>query len=409
MRFNKYFPFAAIYFFVNAVGLPFGLTYTTLLAPFFYAWILLTRKKEMLLPFIAILSPFIIFHLFVVGVDRQSYIISLLNIVGVYIFCQAFFTFLKVCKDPEQVFRKILIINFILCVVGVFFYFTPWDNLFWIRQRLTKDVLDFRRFKMFTYEASYYATLFIPIFFFYLLQYLFNQNSIKGYWLLPMLFLPFILSFSTGVIIASLLAGILTTLLWFRQLLSKRRILNMIVNATALLVSAMVILVLFFRDNPIFTRIGNIFSGADSSAKGRTVDSFILAQKMLAEKNEWWGVGLGQVKLLGHDIVQSYYLYNMEFTATIPNGLAEMLAVFGWLGFSLKLLIEISLFFFTKVWSNYYRLMLFFFIFVYQFTGSFLTNLAEYVIWILAFTNIFRQFDVKLSQRVPLTDSIRVS
>jgi hypothetical protein len=34
--------------------------------------------------------------------------------------------------------------------------------------------------------------------------------------------------------------------------------------------------------------------------------------------------------------------------------------------------------------------------FVYQFVGSFATNLAEFVIWILAFTNVFRQFDVKI-------------
>jgi len=61
----------------------------------------------------------------------------------------------------------------------------------------------------------------------------------------------------------------------------------------------------------------------------------------------------------------------------------------------LRLIIEIALFFHTKVWRNYYRLLLFFFVFIYQFTGSFITNVAEYVIWILAFTNIFHQFDVK--------------
>lgn len=42
--------------------------------------------------------------------------------------------------------------------------------------------------------------------------------------------------------------------------------------------------------------------------------------------------------------------------------------------------------------------MLFIFMFIYQFVGSFATNLAEYVIWILAFTNVFRQFDVKANK-----------
>ncbi|HET9430639.1 MAG TPA: hypothetical protein VFO70_05650, partial [Chitinophagaceae bacterium] len=76
--------------------------------------------------------------------------------------------------------------------------------------------------------------------------------------------------------------------------------------------------------------------------------------------------------------------------------MAETLAIFGWVGFWIKLLVELALFYFTKVWTNYYRLLLFFFIFIYQFTGSFITNMAEYVIWILAFTNVFKQFDSRL-------------
>jgi hypothetical protein len=409
MKFNKYFPFAALYFFVNALALPFGLTYTTLLAPFFYCWILLTRKKDVLLPFFALLLPFFLLHWFVVGVDRMSYFISLLNLTGVYIFCQAVYTFFKVAKEPEKVFKRILVINFIFCFLGIIFYFTPWDELFWIRQRLTRDVLDFRRFRLFTYEASHYATMFIPLFFFYLLQYVFRQNTIKSAWLLPMLFLPFILSFSTGVILTAILAGILTTLTWLRQLLTKRRILNLWLNGIAAISFILVFLVLFYRDNPLFTRLSNIFSGADSSSKGRTSEAFILAQKMLEGKSEWWGIGLGQVKIVGHDIVQGYYLYNMEFVATIPNGMAETLAIFGWVGFSLKLLIEIGLFFITKVWSNYYQLMLFFFMFIFQFTGSFITNIAEYVIWILAFTNVFSQFNVRISQRPATTATITAS
>ena len=62
---------------------------------------------------------------------------------------------------------------------------------------------------MFTYEPSYYALLFVPVFFFFLLQYYFRQNSIRGYWLLPMLGLPLLLSFSIGVMgaILALLIG----------------------------------------------------------------------------------------------------------------------------------------------------------------------------------------------------------
>ena len=96
MKVNKYFPFAFIYFFVNSVALPFGVTYTALLAPFFYFWILLRRKKEIVFPFVIILTPFIIMQVLYVDVVRKVYFYSLLNVIFVYIFCQAVYTFLNV-------------------------------------------------------------------------------------------------------------------------------------------------------------------------------------------------------------------------------------------------------------------------------------------------------------------------
>src|SRR5690348_5757803 len=97
MKVSKYLPFVLIYFFVNSLFLPFGLTYTSLLAPLFYAWILIVRKKETVLPFLLILLPFVCVHLFFIMVDEKSYFFSLLNFIAVYISCQAVYTFLKVC------------------------------------------------------------------------------------------------------------------------------------------------------------------------------------------------------------------------------------------------------------------------------------------------------------------------
>ncbi len=56
------------------------------------------------------------------------------------------------------------------------------------------------------------------------------------------------------------------------------------------------------------------------------------------------------------------------------------------------------LFVYTKVWRNYYRLLLFVFVFIYQFTGSFITNIAEYVIWIMVFTTVFKEYDVEKAE-----------
>jgi len=400
MKINKYFPFAFVYFFINSLALPFGVTYTAILAPFFYAWILLKRKKEIVFPFIVLLAPFIIVHLLYTDTVRKVYFYSLLNLVLVYIFCQAVYTFLKNCRNIEKIFRNLLIINFILCLAAIILYFTPWYQWVWIEQNLTEGIENFRRMKLFTYEASYYATLFVPLFCFYMLQYLFRQNTIRGWLLLLMLFLPYVLSFSFGVMAAIFLSGLLTYIFYFRSLTKKRRIFNGIIFTGVFSGLAASVIYFFLQNNFFVLRLTNIFSGNDTSGRGRTSDAFLLANKLLQKRDEYWGIGLGQIKIIGETILRKYYMYGGEFVATIPNAAAETLTIFGWIGLTTRLFLEIFFFFHTKVWANYYRLWLFFFMFIYQFTGSFITNVAEYVIWILAFTNVFYQFDVKKEKSV---------
>jgi len=406
MKINKYFPFAFLYFFLNSFALPFGLTYTAILAPFFYIWILMGRKKEIILPFITVLAPFVIVHLFYDDISRKVYFYSLVNLVLVYIFCQAVYTFLKDCNDVERIFSKLLAFNTAFCLVAIVLYFTPWQYLLWYEQNLTEGVSNFRRLKLLTYEPSYYATLLVPIFCFYTLQYLFRQNQIRGRLLLPMIVLPFLLSFSFGVIAALFVSALLTYLLYFRSLTKRRRVFNSVVFAGSFSLMASSIIYYFFRNSFLMRRLINIVSGNDTSGNGRTSDAFVLARKMLATRNEFWGIGPGQIKIIGGTILRNYYLYSGEFVATIPNATAETLAIFGWVGLSMRIFIEIFLFFYTKVWTNYYRLWLYLFVFIYQFTGSFITNVAEYVIWIFAFTNVFRHFDVvkreSFSHAIPL-------
>ena len=388
-------PFAFVYFFLNTVALPFGLTYTALLAPLFYVWMLFVRKEEVLLPFLVILLPYIIVHLTIVDADTETYALSLLNLVVVYIFCQAVYTFLLVCRDIEKIFRTILIFTFILCLLAIPLYFTPWYYITWDEQVLTEDVGRLIRLKLFTYEPSYFALLFTPFFFYFLLQYLFRQNAIRGIVLLPMLFLPFLLSLSIGVTGTIFMATLLTWLLYFRRLTRKRRVANSVLTSSAFAGLIIAVAGFFFGNNQLFVRLSNVFSGRDISGKGRTVDAFLLAEKILQEGNEYFGVGLGQIKIVGNDIIRNYYFYDVNLTVTIPNAAAETLAIFGWTGLVLRIGLEIFLFFYTRVWTNYFRLLLFTFIFIYQFTGSFITNIAEYVIWILAFTKVFPQFNVK--------------
>jgi hypothetical protein len=279
-------------------------------------------------------------------------------------------------------------------------YFTPYYQVMWIEQNLTQGIKDFRRMKLFTYEASHYATLMVPLFCFYLLQYLFKQNIIKGWLLIPMIILPLVLSMSFGVIACLVMSGMIAYLLYFSRLTRLRRVFNAVVFAGVVLIIGAFVVYFFFEDSFFVLRLTNVLNGQDSSGKGRAYDAYILAQQLVQMKNPYWGVGLGQIKIIGADVIGNYYLYNQDFVATIPNAVAETFAVFGWIGLTLRFLAEFFFFSYTRVWTNYYRLWLFLFIFLFQFIGSFITNIAEYVIWILAFTEVFRQFAVSRSDRI---------
>jgi hypothetical protein len=206
---------------------------------------------------------------------------------------------------------------------------------------------------------------------------------------------------------ALFVSGLMVYMIHFGSLTRKRRIFNSIVSTVVVSLLAVSIIYIFFHDSFLVLRLENIFSGNDTSGKGRTYDAFFLANKLLQKRNEYWGVGLGQIKIIGAGILRDYYMfdyyvYGQDFVASIPNAAAETLAVFGWVGFVLRLFAEIFFFFYTKTWTNYFRLWLFLFVFIYQFTGSFITNVAEYVIWLLAFTNVFFQFDVRKQRRADI-------
>jgi hypothetical protein len=192
------------------------------------------------------------------------------------------------------------------------------------------------------------------------------------------------------------IAILLICILYFKNLVRKKRVVNILVLLFLVVLPMIVFIYLFYPGNPLFSRINNIFAGEDPSGRGRTFEAFILAEKLLAEKSSTWGIGLGQIKIMGADIIRNFYLYPVDYPViAIPNAIAETLTIFGWVGLTIRLLIQVLLFLYTRVWTNYFRMCLFLFIFIYQFTGSFITNIAEYVIWILAFTEVFPQFKIK--------------
>jgi len=406
MKINKYLPFAFIYFFLNIVGLPFGLLYTMLLTPLFYYWISTNGKKQILLKFFLFFLPFIVNQL-INGVDLFHYVRSLVIFFTVYIFCYAFHTLITTYKGMEGIFNKILTVNFLLTLIALLFVFTPYRSIFWGQWSLTSGetrISDWPRLKMFTFEPSYYATLFAPIFSFYFIKLILKQVSKNQLLLTLMIVLPLILALSMGSIASLILAMSILFLLNIGKILTSKKLLYSFIALSLSAFLIVIVLLIFYKDNPFFARIIVIFAGKDGSANGRTYQAFYLAYTIADLKSLWWGIGPGQLKIIGDSVIKAFYKYPPNYgQVSIPSAFAETIALFGIVGATIKLFIEIYLFFKTKVLSNYYRTLLFFYIFIYQFTGSFTTNIAEYVIWILAFTNVFPQFDKQIKTEGKLT------
>jgi hypothetical protein len=196
------------------------------------------------------------------------------------------------------------------------------------------------------------------------------------------------------VIACLVISIVLLILINFSTLLTSKKLVYSFLSLAFLFSIIVTILYIFYPDNPFFVRAVAFISNDDQSGRGRTTEAFHLAYKIAEVKSIWWGVGLGQLKIVGDAIIKSFYSYQASYgQVSIPNAVAETLTVFGLVGVALRISIQIILLFKTKVLNNYFQTLMFIYIFIYQFTGSFTTNIAEYVIWILAFTHAFPQFD----------------
>jgi hypothetical protein len=401
VRINKYMPIAIIYLFFNSFLLPSGLLYTTILTPLLLLWLYQQNHLKNIGIFFIITIPFAVIH-FANVVNAGFYLISYTLLLSVYIFSLCFIEFLKKCNTLRSIFRFIIILNFFFILIACVAFFIPaMKNAFWLVSYVSEGLDKFPRLKLLTYEPSYYSLLLVPIVIYYSLKILFFD--FPNPWLVALLIaIPLLLAFSLGILIGVPLAIFILFLFNMRLFLVKKSLRQYILFITFFILAAIVFLLLFYPDNPIFIRINNLFEGRDSSFRGRTFDSYYLALTLANKKSILFGVGLGQIKVLGLELWRNFYQYNfLPNEIAIPNAAADTFAVFGIAGVCIRLGIEIFFFFHTKVYTNYYRLALFIFVFIYQFTGSYLYNIAEFVIWIMAFNNTFPEFDKKnLSPKV---------
>ncbi|MFY8109782.1 MAG: hypothetical protein ACOVO9_12345 [Bacteroidia bacterium] len=385
---------AYLFFFFNNTGLPGGLLFSNLMSPFLYVWLIYKKKQPVLWPLLFFLLPFDLIHI-ILGIEWKSFLTSNLLFLSTYIFAYSFYYFLQSQENIGHIFKRILVANFGFAIFACFVYFTPYKETLWYMNKFTQNVEGFYRLSLLTFEASYYSFLFAPIAIYYVLKVLLGLNNNSPIGLLILVFVPLMLSLSFGVLGALVISFLILYIIHFQKVFYKRGFFSWLVLGLLLFVSITISLILFFPENPLFLRLSNIYNGIDSSTKGRTTDSFGIAWEVARERSIWFGSGLGQVKVLAFDIVKKYYNYWGDLPVVrIPNSIAETIAIFGIFGLIIRFVLIFYFFFKTNVLNNYYRTVLFFFVFIYQFTGSYITSHVEYVIWILAFSSAFEQFDI---------------
>ncbi len=396
-KFDPYYhllPFAILFFFANNFLLPEGLLYTAILSPVLLYYIYREGDLKTLMRWgILFLIP-IPFHI-AGGFDINSYLVSTaLVFTALVFFAAAIRAVQNSNKNLEEIFTTIIIINAVLVFIALLVLpFGSIRDVFWYDVPISPDIPGFPRLKLLAYEPSHYALLLSPVFFYFILKVATGQSK-HPLIAIAAVGLPILLSLSFGVIGSMGLALIIGSIIYLRKL---PKIYGSYTLYSGLFIVAILVFIwIIWPTNPVYTRIGNILAGEDTSARGRLFNSFWFAYDLIKTHNFFMGVGPGQVKILAHDMIINYYNYSGDYAeiVRIPNSMGEILAVYGIYGFILKLVFEIYFFVRLKIYNNLYTLVLFLFIFIYQFTGSFVINVAELGIWAIVFNAKLSRFNI---------------
>lgn len=388
------FGLVVLIFFFNRLFLPFNIQWSILLLPFFLYYIFTKNRLHHTLKMLLFLLGF---GLLSIGQSMHwsDYILSTGVMAAMVVFTHSFYIKSLEVKSFDEVFKKVTIINLILTLMACIALLLPWlKPYFWYLIPFTTGYEAIPRLKLFELEASHYSLALLPLFlyYFWLVLKKFERRYIL---LLTCLSFSLLMSFSLGVLGVAFLSIFLVLFFYFYQFIRKDSSRKLLTGAFFTLIILFVVAWILFPENPLFFRIANVFDGEDTSGRGRTYEAFIIGWKVLvAEGKTWFGIGLGQFKYLGEQILNDFYQYSVKTTVIrLPNCMAETMVAYGLVGLVLKIAIQLYLFFKTKVHANVFRVSLFLALFIYQFTGSFLFNSMEYILWVLIFIPRFSQFD----------------
>lgn len=380
---------STLFFFGNSLGLPSPLLWTNFAGIFYWRKYL---KFALLKKFAAIallLGVYVAAHLSA-GVQQGYYFKSLAVFLLIISSIPAAYFFIKEQKESlSKYFDWAAILSILLFAISlILLYFD--HTWMWKLHNFKVGGSTFFRYQAFAYEPSFYAFLFSPLLIYYLLQTIFHFSK-KALIRLLITAIPILSTLSFGFfacLFISLFIGSIVV-----AFVNKAFFLRI---SIFLFISVGLGFILVNQVDILNNRIELIMKGQDTSVNGRTSDAFYLADQMLNEKSKIFGIGLGQIKVIGEDYIRPFYGYKKELwpTVAIPNAMAETLAVFGYLGVIIRLAIQFLCFFFFKVYYNLFSLCLFIFLFVYQFMGSFFMSGTELTLWVLACVPLFDQLNI---------------
>lgn len=379
-----------IFFFANSIGLPTPLLYINFFALARYKDLFKSKNKVIFIWFFIISSIYFLIHLYL-GVSLKDYLKTFL-FIQIMMF-STLISYNYIIKNKglmPNLFSFIAKCSIGLYLVAIASLFTPLKDYLWIIHdfSLNSNIL---RYKAFTYEPSFYALLFSPLVIYFFLKVMYS--SFKRYILrLTFVLVPIFSTLSFGFIGVLFVAWIL----FMTVLLAKYKTINRNFIIPIIAVITLALATISF-ENPVSNRINVFLNGEDTSVNGRIINSYYLANEMTKDKSQIFGIGLGQIKILGEKHIRSFYGYSKEEwpVMALPNATAETLAIYGYLGLLIRITIQIVLFFKFRVYNNYFNLFMFLFIFTYQLMGSFITSTVELVLWVLAIAPVFKSLDIR--------------
>lgn len=373
------------YFSVNTLFLPHGLS---LVLPFGMLAFPFIFFKEKSLRFAAIyLAIFFVFSILSGSIHSLYYLkssILFLSFLGLFFL---FSRFLKRFATLDFFLDFLTTLSIALLGIYLLLWFSPAKDLVWWRFAISTSLGDFTRLRGFTYEPSYYAFSLVPLVIFQFAKFFTEPISGRRLFLIGGLALALVLSFSLGVLLGLVICFAISFFYFIhsKEFVQKTRI--KILSFLSLSIFGSGIMVMFFPNSPILVRLLDLFSGKDTSGNSRLFESYLLSLRALNFDKLFFGLGVGQFKVEGFDLVKNFYHYNYQdsWGPIMPNSAADWLVHLGIFGLGLKLFFEIYLFFKTRVFTDFFRFGCFVFIFLYQFTGGYLVCLPELVLWSLAF------------------------